>query len=400
MWCVFEAFVILTFQLRSGNECNKKFDIVTLDSDENAPTLLADGPTAVDLLDINPTLAKADRESRFPLEIIRKGLHCDIRKASATRDSDRARILDWMGREIQGGTLTVNRRLRGMLAILAWRQCLQRPWDVEYLELSKVLKEDDGAKSLRFVFSHLGHMQDEDATDLFRGIGNSVERLDLNLEWCLKLTGESISELKSALQNCNGLESLGLNIRECVKIDVGCVVSLLHCLPRTGDPQGDDRPQGDALLSDLNLKIHRLMTDKDATDLGQAIGGLNCLLNLRLSFQKISSEGMLAIGNSLPGTLRTFGLDIRKCDVCDEDLDELARCLSSRCPRLQEAPCLVKGCRKVTHELEDLIKPPSPPIPIRQRSSQLFGNVPAGKRQYTETDLDHLLALDESAGAL
>lgn len=161
--------------------------------------------------------AKSERESSFPLEVIRPVLQLDIRAAKSTKVIDKTRILNSLVRR-QGTPLNqktdtnlpmyenINRRVRGIFAVASWCQAVSKGYDISSedsdLPLARILMEDTKQDALKLFFCGLQQMRAAAVGVIARSLPAGPSSLDLSFLKCSNLN--CVDQLGMFLEPAHG----------------------------------------------------------------------------------------------------------------------------------------------------------------------------------------------------
>jgi len=235
IWCCFEESVTV---MGLGSRQNRLlFDIGTTEVDGSSrppARLLTDGTAQSDEVEArkhfspeesNPLWHKCQRESKFPISVIRKGLAIDVEAAQASKPTDRTQILNYIsGRPAEDLNeppypehpkyREVSTALAGIFAATALRAAIQAETDVSDhgdLPLWKALREDTGRRELVLLLGGLPWRPELSAT-LGQSLPAGLASLTLDLSNNY-MGGEGAKGLGEGLARLSSLASLTLDLR-------------------------------------------------------------------------------------------------------------------------------------------------------------------------------------------
>jgi len=231
IWCCFEEGMVVT-NMQKQREVPLLLDIATVDNCRECH-LLVEGLTADEQAKENDRAGKgwkmkSLRESRFPLRTVKPALQIDICTADSSQPIDKQRILSALARfhgEALDGQATdpqqeykkINQTLRGIFAVAAWRQAVEKEEDISsphsYLPLARILKEDTERKVLELVFDRVEVMTHNHLTTLCNSLPGGLRAIKLTFTGCLRLT--STGTLGKAIGQCSNLSKLDLSFNSC-----------------------------------------------------------------------------------------------------------------------------------------------------------------------------------------
>lgn len=227
IWCSFESAMIV----QSG-EKRLLLDIAAV-VDGNG-VVLTDGLVESDLTQ-GPKFAleaKREREIAFPLELLEKGYHIDIRQASASHETDIRRILNaiaGVSAEDLGAKdpdlshpafERTNQKLRGIFAEAGARKA----GEAGRLEsLMQVLRGDMERTTLTL---NLGGCQQLDLTSLVALSGHpNLRRVVIDCSYCVL---PKMSWIEKGLTKLPMLNELTLNLSGCSDVDASALGAISH----------------------------------------------------------------------------------------------------------------------------------------------------------------------------
>jgi len=305
IWCDYELY-------KTVLDPNKALDIVTVPMSKDKhgrrhPQVLADIPG-------ESAFKKTQREGRFPIAVLAKGIHAKLEDGEATVVADKERILFHMKKEFQSerpdirGTSrddemleNANQSLNAYFAWAAWPQALKHGLVRNFaahgqakLDLPVVTALEEGRKQLRLSLAHFDEVTDSALSDIVSGFPPTLMELSLSFEGCPNVSDRSLQHLARGLQAHKELVNLRLDFLGCKQI------------------------------TDLGLKA--------------LAGGLPPnLQRLRLDFAKcrtVGYVGVASLAQSLPSGLKDFSCTF-KGTLVDQNFDsveELRECLRNHAP--------------------------------------------------------------------
>eukprot|EP00931_Biecheleriopsis_adriatica_P067565 TRINITY_DN41684_c0_g1_i1.p1 TRINITY_DN41684_c0_g1~~TRINITY_DN41684_c0_g1_i1.p1 ORF type:complete len:937 (+),score=105.36 TRINITY_DN41684_c0_g1_i1:46-2856(+) len=240
IWCCFEESVALTDEERT----RMLLDIAT--SDKGVEALLVDGECYHDrsvksVFKGEPGRAlvrKREREARFPLALMRKGLVVDIWTAKSSKEDDKRRILNSIAKvdvshledppKLTKEHETVNNGLRSTFAVAAWPQWLRDSYFVQHIdELAGALKNDRTRQRLHLTFDFMAEF---DCHQLRVLCSNLPQKLE---EFVLELSGCDVRSEGLAVVWPESLRMLTLTFQGSTYVNDPVIVSLVQRLPPT-----------------------------------------------------------------------------------------------------------------------------------------------------------------------
>lgn len=336
---------------------------------------------------IEPGRGVKDKEARevaFPIDGLEGAMALQIEEALCTEPEDRACILNFFcGKEataeidVENSKFKkVNKKLRSTIALAAWLQIVR----VERSPSQKVVKalvEDMFRNQIIMNFDYCVKFDDVHMAALSQGFHQKLQMIDLRLRQCSQLSDTGMIALANSLPA--SLQSLRLDLRDNTKIGNRGVEALADKLPSlvkltdlylgfggchliSGDGathlaerlpldlkalhldlSGTDRIDDPVCMAigyrlafglrSLALMFQgcHMMTDEALALIAGRLRSLKELQMLRLSFcdcKKMTDEGAIDIGQSIPQKLLLFNIDFENCPVTDEG----AIALASRVP--------------------------------------------------------------------
>jgi len=394
IWCCFEESVVVT---NLGERSTPTLlDIATVGAIGSC-TLLTDGLTERDraLVEGFPEGAawkiKLERESNFPLEVVRPALELDICSAIASQEQDKRRILNTLAglpKELldrePDTTLSqyeeINRTLRGIFAVACWRQSVERGHDISsgqsQLELAKTLKMDTRRKALKLCFDEVTNMTDKHLDVLSESLPSGLCTLEIRLRECNLVT--SVHTLGQCLGHLVNLRHVALFFSYCNRLV--CVTELGKGLARcrevtklnldlsgcTGLMSVDELGKclGQCLnLSEFHLSLQYCSKLASLNGLGKALGQWQKLSKLELNFEScLGLTSMDEIGKGLGHCHMLSNLDMNFASCQDlTSVDDLGKGLGQcrklsmlklnfqRCTGLTSVDALGKGLGQCPH---------------------------------------------------
>jgi len=233
IWCAFEQSVAL-------DEASDRAERMLLDiatSTGSDVQLITDGIAAVDECHVFPTRGKAERESKFPLELIRVGLATCLEKAQASNETDRVRILNCLaGRDLEltppldkhENYTRVNCKLRAIFAVSVWRLSVEKGM-VADMQLPRTLHANEGMRSVTLDFTGCQQLDYLNVLALARSFPAGLEKCCLMLRQCIHLGDENAAVLARGLPG--SLKQLTVNFNECFRLGDAGLAALASCLP-------------------------------------------------------------------------------------------------------------------------------------------------------------------------
>jgi len=236
IWCAFEQYVALEYYNNEGMPPTL-LDIATLHAGD--AHFLTNGATYQDSLKQphDPDYGKAQRESSFPLEVIRKGLTLQLERAQASEEKDRVHILNCIaGQQLELEPLEhhanyekANKRLHSFFAEVAFRQAADKGM-IEELDLIDALSADTWRDSLSLDFSCCSsQVNDKCAELLAKAMPPHLKSLSLTFAYCESLTSEGVEAIARKLPF--GLRELVLDLTGCHEVGDAAVGALYRHRP-------------------------------------------------------------------------------------------------------------------------------------------------------------------------
>lgn len=278
-------------------------------------------------------MLKAERESAFPIALIRKGLEIEIGRSRATFECDRRRILN----SIRGARTEeldeapplqheayrgVNARLRSMFALAGWYNAVKSHPQVLPL-VGRTVREDVGRKVLILSFAACDSFDDARLEHVASCLPASLRELDLNMLFCRALGNDGVSVLAGLLRA--PLRILRLNLSFCFGIGDESIAALFANMPIT--------------LKVLRLNLRGCKISDDSLSAMAAFLSKSTLRSLEVCFARckgVTDEGVCSIVSALPDTLRTLELDVQGCAyVGDVSAETIAEEMENHVPSLR-----------------------------------------------------------------
>jgi hypothetical protein len=336
IWCAFEQSVALEDNNRATPML---MDIATCT--ESKAQLITDGIASIDHHHVFPSKSKVDRESKFPIEIFKKGLLTRLEKARASNDMDRVRILNCFAgqrleqtpplREHDNYTRT-NVKLRAIFAVAAWRLATERGL-VQEMQLPQTLAANKCMQTITLDFTGCNCFDYVNTAALAEGLPFGLEKCNLMLRGCGHLGDGNCATLAQGIPT--SLKHLSINLSLCSRLGDRGVAALANALPQ-------------GLLS-LNLVFWgcHLLGDPGVVTLASCFP--NSLLDLRLNFHgcsKLTEAGVSAIASRLPTHLKVLKLYFSNCDQVG---DAGTAALAARLPySLEDVELRFEDCTRLS----------------------------------------------------
>eukprot|EP00930_Biecheleria_cincta_P071362 TRINITY_DN58872_c0_g1_i1.p1 TRINITY_DN58872_c0_g1~~TRINITY_DN58872_c0_g1_i1.p1 ORF type:complete len:759 (+),score=97.09 TRINITY_DN58872_c0_g1_i1:51-2279(+) len=336
IWCAFEEAVAVND--RDRGTCKRLLlDIVSCD--KGVASVLTDGPAKVDEIVQFEYMAdqfgsvgsrasadapwiglinKARREKGFPIEIMRKGLECEVQLAQASIEADRRSILntithrklDLTPLETHENYDKVNNQLRAIFALSCWRQLVERdPCLPQEWGLQGVLAADSERTEVSLDFYQCAAMGDEGVRAVASGIAANLKVIRLNFGGT-KITDAGVAAISAKLPA--NLEKLNVFLPET------CITDACADMLTMGLPAG---------LQELLFSFRQTQLTNAGISTLMASGLPQSLRKLELHFMfdaQISDAGALAISRHLPSCLHTLVLNFHGTSVGDVFAEDLA----------------------------------------------------------------------------
>jgi len=226
IWCSFEIYhTVLDERI--------PLDIVTLYDGE--PRLLLQEISNDPPHETVPV--KLHREGYFPVSLLAAGCQVKLEEGEASVAADKKSILDVM-RKTARGAETVDSRLQGRFARVAWPLALQKDLVNDFrgdgrgtLRLPEVLKADTTRKKMEMSFTAINNVKDRDVEDVARGLPKFVECVSLDFGSCERITDKAIDLLSRAIGQLDRLSELELKFIGCHRLTNASLEWLAERLP-------------------------------------------------------------------------------------------------------------------------------------------------------------------------
>jgi len=224
IWCDYELYKTVL------DPC-KALDIVTVAkaNGRRQPNFLADLPG-------ESAIKKTQREAKFPISLLAKGIRARLEEGEATVALDKEKILRQMREEFRDqrkGSIgeeemlaQANQALNAYFAWCAWPQALKSGFVTNFpgsdTGLFEVTSREDARKELRLSLAHFEEVTDEAIADLAKGLPAGLLDLSLSFEGCMHVSDRALQHLAKGLQHCPHLQNLSLDFLGCKHIsDLG-----------------------------------------------------------------------------------------------------------------------------------------------------------------------------------
>eukprot|EP00931_Biecheleriopsis_adriatica_P004149 TRINITY_DN105861_c0_g1_i1.p1 TRINITY_DN105861_c0_g1~~TRINITY_DN105861_c0_g1_i1.p1 ORF type:complete len:982 (+),score=156.01 TRINITY_DN105861_c0_g1_i1:41-2986(+) len=338
MWVGFELYAAIV-----GVD-DVQLDMATYYQD--TPYLLTDGVVASDqnfngepVPDVMRTKLKADRESTFPISVLRCGISYRVQDAFASLLLDRNTILNNM---VGASSMDeepplehsaydqLNLQLRSRFALAAWRQALEQGQVAEW-GLPSALRSDIWRTCLSLDLSSCLSMCDGGLASLASGLPRELSQFHLAVSGT-KVSDAGVVDFAARLQdNCFTKLSLDF-MRTCIASQaIEAIRSLLSA----------------SLTSlSLNLACCHNLCDGDLQILGQGLpGGLQGVtLNLRGCTQ-ISDSGVASLAASIHKGVQSLNLSFSRIEGLT---DTALKALAEHLPEVDKLALCFSACREIT----------------------------------------------------
>lgn len=229
IWCDYELYKVVTDDVL--------LDIAAVE--EGRVRLLTKRPLPHEHL-----VEKSNRERKFPVTLLAKGIQVKLQEGRCTVEEDKVRILNSMGKNPKTGVVDpdllaknvedANRALRGYLASAAWPQAVRmgvvQSFGVAALCLPEILVEDVIRTSLELSFSGLREVSDSEVASIAQGLPRGLQSLSLSFESCVSITDIGVVVLAQRVALLQ-LHSLQLDFLGCARLTDAALTSLASLLP-------------------------------------------------------------------------------------------------------------------------------------------------------------------------
>ncbi|CAE8715300.1 unnamed protein product [Polarella glacialis] len=254
---------------------------------------------------------KSERESGFPVELVRKGLRVKITEAGASQVSDKTQILNALaGRPIDELEAEpdyhhpilrqVDTTLRGIFAVAAWRATLEKDLVMsdggnlpsELLEVA--LREDVSRQELELNLQ--GVATQHHLSALCKAVESLKKLTRLHLDLCeCKIT--SIAELGNALAALTNLQKLSVDLQNCTGLT--SIAELGYGLAAL------------TILQELSINLAFCTSLTCIAEFGGSLGALTNLQELSVDFGGCTSLTSIAeMGRSLAALTNLHQLSV------------------------------------------------------------------------------------------
>ncbi|CAE8725135.1 unnamed protein product, partial [Polarella glacialis] len=291
-------------------------------------------------------MAKSERESGFPVELVSKGLRVKITEAGASQVSDKTQILNALaGRPIDEleAEPDYHHPILRQEASLRWQhgeRRWKRTWS--YLcecKITSIAELGNALEALTNLQELSMNLQGCAGLTSIAELGHSLEaltnlqKLNVNLTYCTSLT--SIAELGRSLEALTNLQELSINLAFCTSLT--SIAELGRSLEALTN------------LQKLSVDLHHCTGLTSIAELGHSLEALTNLQELSINLASCTSLTCIAeLGRSLEAltNLQKLSVDLTHCTGLTS-IAELGHSLEAL-TNLQELSINLASCTSLT----------------------------------------------------